>query len=82
MKFFAEPNFFVRVSSKPLQRLTNLKSIVFDDKGEYVTENPHVIKALKTQFKFEEEQPEVIIEDAIEEVVEVTEEKPKRSVKK
>ena len=54
MKFFAEPNLFVRVSNKPLQRAVGVKGFSFDGNGEFITENETLIKVLKTQFKFDE----------------------------
>lgn len=73
VKFFAEPNFYVRVSNKVIQRMSNLKGLQFDENGEYVTDNDYLINAMKIQFKHEEvKETEVEEIEEIEEVVEST----------
>ena len=64
MIFFSDqPNLYVKISNKNLQRLTQRKGFYFNDKGEYETDNPSMIKALKQSFRFEESKPiEPIIE--------------------
>ena len=54
MKFVAEPNLFVRFSNKYVQRVTSMKGIHFDDKGEYNTDSEVLIKLLSQHFKHEE----------------------------
>lgn len=68
MKFKAEPNLYVRVSNKIVQRTTGLKGFNFDENGEYETENPMMINVLSQNFEVIEE----VLEQA-EEVVEVEE---------
>ena len=58
-----------------MSRGTGLKGFSFDGNGEYETENEHLIKALKLQFKCKESVETV--EENEEEV-----EKPKRRVKR
>jgi len=55
MKFFAEPNYYVRINNKYLQRITGKKGLYFDANGEYVTDKPSLINALKTVFRFEDD---------------------------
>lgn len=50
MKFKAEPNLYVRLSSKIVQRVTGLKGFSFDSNGEYETENPTLIRQLEQNF--------------------------------
>lgn len=51
MKFKAEPNYYVRLSNKYVQRSTGLKGFYFDDKGEYETENEVMINVLSQHFE-------------------------------
>lgn len=55
MKFKAEPNYYVRLSNKYVQRATGLKGFYFDDKGIYETENETMIKVLSQNFEQVEE---------------------------
>lgn len=56
MKFKAEPNLYVRISNKIVQRTTGLKGFTFNDKGEYETENPMMINVLSQNFEKVEEE--------------------------
>ena len=49
MKFYGTPNMLVRVKN-----LKPFRSIRFDDKGEFETDNPRLIARLKTRFEFGE----------------------------
>lgn len=51
LKFKAEPNLFVRLSNKYVQRATGKKGFYFDDKGEYETENEVLINVLSQNFE-------------------------------
>lgn len=51
MKFKAEPNLFVRISNKYVQRATGKKGFYFDNKGIYETENEILIKVLSQNFE-------------------------------
>lgn len=55
MKFKAEPNLYVRISNKIVQRTTGLKGFYFNDKGEYETENKMMINILSQNFEKVEE---------------------------
>lgn len=54
MKFFSNPNMFVRINNKNLQRIVGLKGFNFDVNGEYETDNKYLIESLKIQFQFED----------------------------
>jgi len=60
MKFKAEPNLFVRISSKYVQRVTGIKGFYFDDKGEYETDNETLIKLFSQSFDIDEQPKEKI----------------------
>jgi hypothetical protein len=62
MKFKSEPNLYVRISNKIVQRTTGLKSFKFDDKGEYETENSMMINVLSQNFKVIEEVKEELFQ--------------------
>lgn len=62
MKFKAEPNLYVRISNKIVQRTTGLKGLKFDENGEYETENPMMINVLNQNFEKSEEIKEVVEE--------------------
>jgi hypothetical protein len=77
MKFFAEPNHYVRVTNKNLRTAGYKSGITFDSNGVFETDNPRLIEALKVHFKCEddaviltpvEEIPEEVIEEVAEEV--------------
>ena len=55
MKFFGEPGQLVRFTRKNMRNGRKI-GFRFDDKGEYVTENKRLIQALKTRFKYEDEE--------------------------
>lgn len=55
MRFKAEPNLYVKISNKYVQRATGLKGFYFDDKGEYETDNELMIKVLSQSFEIKEE---------------------------
>jgi hypothetical protein len=55
MKFKGQPGLFVKICNKYIQRATMKKGLYFDDKGEYETENPILIKALSQHFEIVEE---------------------------
>jgi len=53
MKFFAQPNLFIRF--KPLhKRLFNATGFFFDANGEFETDRELLIKVLQKQFKYED----------------------------
>lgn len=76
MIFKSEPNMYVKVSNKYIQRLTRLKGFYFDKNGLFETEKEILIKALTGKFEVVEpkQEPE-------EEIIEVKEE-PIKEVKK
>lgn len=51
MKFKSNPNLFVKISNKYVQRVTGKKGFYFDDKGEYETDNELLIKVLSQNFE-------------------------------
>lgn len=55
MKFKAEPNLFVKISNKYIQRVTGKKGFYFNDKGEFETDNEVLIKVLSQNFEVVEE---------------------------
>lgn len=75
MIFKSEPNMYVKVSNKLIQRVTGLKGFYFDKDGLFETEKEILIKALTG--KFEEVEPKIgeVIEEPIEEAIEIIEEK-------
>jgi hypothetical protein len=56
MKFKSQPNLFVRISNKYVQRVTGIKGFHFDDKGEYETDNELLIKLLSQNFEIVQEE--------------------------
>jgi len=80
MKFKAEPNLYVRIANKYVQRVTGKKGFYFDDKGEYTTENEVLIKVISQNFEIVEEVAEVVKE--VEEIVEGKAETKQRHCKK
>lgn len=68
MKFYAEPNMLVKVNRKG--KLRNVKSFRFDEKGEFITDNPYLINVLKRRFKSDSEVVEEV--ETIEEEKEMT----------
>jgi hypothetical protein len=55
MKFFATPNLYIKISNKYIQRATNMKGFYFDANGEYVTDKPCIINALKPLYRYEDD---------------------------
>lgn len=53
MKFFAEPNLYVRIVNKHL-RLRRMSGFHFDENGVYETEDATLIAHLKNNFRYEE----------------------------
>jgi hypothetical protein len=51
MIFKGEPNLFVRISNKYVQRATGIKGFNFDNNGEYKTDNNILIKLLSQHFE-------------------------------
>ena len=62
MKFKAEPNLYVKLNNKIVQRVTGLKGFTFDENGEYKTEVDLMIRVLKQSFEVKEEIEEEIPE--------------------
>jgi hypothetical protein len=60
MRFKAEPNLYVRISNKYIQRATGKKGFYFDANGEYETENAVLAKALSPMFPTVEEEVEEV----------------------
>lgn len=56
MKFKAEPNLYVKISNKYVQRATGLKGFFFDENGEYETDSELLIKVLSQSFEVKEEE--------------------------
>lgn len=52
MKFYGQPNLYVRISNR-YKHLFSFKGFYFNDKGEFETANERLIKLLKQQFKYE-----------------------------
>lgn len=65
MKFYGPPNIYVRINNNNLKRILGIKGLSFDEHGEYVTDNEHLIRALKSEFEYKEE--EVPVSDKAEE---------------
>ena len=57
MKFFAEPNLYVRFTPR-YRRLFRKQGFFFDKNGEFETEQELLIKLLKQRFQYEEPQLE------------------------
>ena len=72
MKFKGQPNLYVKISNKIVQRVTNLKGFTFDNNGEYEAENELLIKVLEQNF---EKVPEEVLEEG-------TKKEPVKSKKK
>ena len=70
MIFKSEPNLYVRVNNKYIQRSTGLKGFYFDKDGLFETDKEILIKAL--DGKFEKVEPKIEIK---EEPIEIIEEK-------
>ena len=70
MIFKSEPEMYVKVSNKLIQRLTGLKGFYFDKDGLFETDKEILIKAL--EGKFEKVEPKIEIK---EEAIEIIEEK-------
>lgn len=70
MIFKSEPNLYVKVNNKYIQRLTGLKGFYFDKDGLFETDKEILIKAL--DGKFEKVEPKIEIK---EEPIEIIEEK-------
>lgn len=51
MRFKAEPNLFVKINNKYVQRVTGMKGFYFDENGEYETDNELLIKVLEQNFE-------------------------------
>ena len=54
MTFKGQPNLYVRISQKYIQRATGKKGFMFDENGRYETDNPILIKLLSQHFPIEE----------------------------
>ena len=68
MKFKGIPNQLCRITKIKRSLVRKIpKSIRFDKDGIYETENPYLVKRLKTKFEVVEE----VIEDIVEEEVEL-----------
>jgi hypothetical protein len=57
MIFKGQPNLFVRISNKYIQRVTGKKGFYFDENGRYETENPLLIKLLSQHYEEENNVP-------------------------
>jgi len=80
MKFKGMPGRLCRITKiKPNLVRKIPKAIRFDKEGVFETENPYLIKRLKTKFEIVEEVIEVIVEETIEEFVEEVQEVPELS---
>ena len=55
MKFKAEPNLYVRINNKYVQRVTGKKGFYFDGEGIYETDTELMIKVLSQNFHVVEE---------------------------
>jgi hypothetical protein len=55
MVFIGQPNLYVRISNKYVQRATGKKGFTFDGNGEYETDNELISKLLKQHFEVKEE---------------------------
>lgn len=55
MVFIGQPNLYVHISNKYVQRLTGKRGFSFDENGEYKTESGIVIKLLKQHFEAKKE---------------------------
>ena len=60
MKFYAEPNLYVRVT-KPSLKNGRKSGFYFDENGVFETEDPRLIDAMKLQFSTEP--PAVVVEE-------------------
>ncbi len=56
MKFKGQPNLYVKLSNKYVQRATALKGFYFDSNGEFETANETLIKVLSQNFEIAEEE--------------------------
>jgi hypothetical protein len=54
MKFYAEPNHYVRITQKNL-RNGRKHGFYFDENGVYETNDPRLIQALRVHFKCEDD---------------------------
>lgn len=54
MKFYGTPNLYIRISDR-YKRFFPFKGFSFDAKGEFTTEHERLIRLLKQQFKYDEE---------------------------
>lgn len=82
MIFKSEPNLYVKVNNKYIQRLTGLKGFYFDKDGLFETEKEILIKAL--EGKFEEVKPKIgeVIEEPKEETIEIIEKPIEKPIEK
>ena len=80
MIFKSEPNMYVKVSNKYIQRLTRLKGFYFDKDGLFETEKEILIKALTGKFEIVEPEEEIteVKEEPIKEVKKPTPKKPRK----
>ena len=51
MIFKSDPNLYVRISNKFIQRATGKKGLHFDENGLYITDNEWLIKVLSQNFE-------------------------------
>lgn len=58
MKFYAEPNLYVRFTERH-RKMFGVCGFKFNDKGEFDTNNPFWIRLLCQQFKHEEQETTV-----------------------
>lgn len=61
MKFYAEPNLYVRFTERH-SRMFHKKGFYFDEHGEFETEHPSLVKLLKLHFKYGDEPKNAVIE--------------------
>lgn len=54
MIFIGQPNLYVKISNKYVQRATNKKGFYFDSNGEFETDNEILIKVLQQNFETKE----------------------------
>jgi len=87
MIFKSEPEMYVKVSNKYIQRLTGLKGFYFDKDGLFETDKEILIKALTDKFEEVEpkkEEPKEVIKVIKEKVIEkpIVKHTPKPTPKK
>jgi hypothetical protein len=58
MKYKSEPNLYVKINNKYVQRVTGKKGFSFDSDGVYETDNELLIKVLSQNFTIDEQSNE------------------------